>query len=140
MEHSHRTLSLQNECFVRDFLQKSRIKSAKQALRTTKSHTSMSPKRAFRTRLPPKVKQEAPSEHTHIKQPCQAVSRFQPHQTTRSHPNPNVKDIVTLTSTTTHNLTGQSTAPATKSALPHVKTRKKTLRLPRKVTILYHVD
>ena len=44
------TSSLQNERFVRDFLQKSHVKA---------------PKRAFRTRLPPKVKRKHPSEHTH---------------------------------------------------------------------------
>ena len=86
------TSSLQNERFVRDFLQKSHVKSPKRAFRTrlppkvtrqvsktsvsyetsSKSHTSSlqnerfvqdflqkshvkSPKRAFRTRLPPKV-------------------------------------------------------------------------------------
>ena len=95
--------SLQNERFVRDFLQKSRRESAK---------------RAFRTRLPPKVacpvsktrfsyetflrkshvkvsktsisfetssKSQAGTPigaHTHIKQHCQAVSRFQPLQPT----------------------------------------------------------
>ena len=76
--------SLQNERFVRDFLQKSRVKS---------------PKRAFRTRLPQKLTcQSLQNERfvrdflpkssgnthrsTHITQPCQAVSRFQPLQTT----------------------------------------------------------
>ena len=93
--------SLKNERFARDFLQKSHVKS---------------PKRAFRTRLPPKVtlrgcetsvsyetssKSHASSlknerfardflqkssgnthRSTHITQPCQAISRFQPLQTT----------------------------------------------------------
>ena len=96
--------SLKNERFVRDFLQKSHVKS---------------PKRAFRTRLPPKVtlrgcktsvsyetssKSHASSlknerfardflqkssgnthRSTHITQPCQAISRFQPLQTTPAH-------------------------------------------------------
>ena len=74
------TSSLQSERFVRDFLQKSRVKS---------------PKRAFRTRLPPKLTcQSLQNEHfardflqksngnthrsTHITLPCQAVSRVQP--------------------------------------------------------------
>ena len=78
------TSSLQNERFVRDFLQKSRVKS---------------PKRAFRSRLPQKLTcQSLPNEDfvrdflqkssrsthqsTHIMQPCQAVSRFQSLQTT----------------------------------------------------------
>ena len=96
--------SLKNERFVRDFLQKSHVKS---------------PKRAFRTRLPPKVtlrgcktsvsyetssKSHASSlknerfvrdflqkssgnthRSTHITQPCQAISRFQPLQATPAH-------------------------------------------------------
>ena len=84
--------SLKNERFVRDFLQKSHVKS---------------PKRAFRTRLPPKVTCQVPktsvvyetsskthktnvshetsSKSPHITQPCQAVSRFQPLQTTPAH-------------------------------------------------------
>ena len=83
--HSCRTLP--NGRFVRDFLQKSRVKS---------------PKRAFRTRRPPKVTcQSLQNEHfvrdflqkssrnthrsTHITQPCQAVSRVQPLQTTPVH-------------------------------------------------------
>ena len=49
----------------------------------SKTHTSKSAKRAFRTRLPPKVKRKHPSEHTH--HACQAVSRFQPLQTTPAH-------------------------------------------------------
>ena len=77
--------SLHNERFVRDFLQKSHVKSPKRAFRTrlppkvtrqvsktsvsnetsSKTHTSKSAKRACRTRLPPKVKRKHPSEHTH---------------------------------------------------------------------------
>ena len=81
------TSSLQNERFVRDFLQKSHVKS---------------PKRAFRTRLPQKLtcqslqnerfardflQKSSGNTHrsTHITQPCQAVSRFQPLQTTPAH-------------------------------------------------------
>ena len=81
------TSSLQNERFVRDFLQKSRVKS---------------PKRAFRTRLPPKLtcqslqnedfvrdflQKSSGNTHrsTHITQPCQAVSRVQPLQTIPPH-------------------------------------------------------
>ena len=81
------TSSLKNERFVRDFLQKSHVKS---------------PKRAFRTRLPQKftcqslqnerfardfLQKSSGNTHrsTHITQPCQAVSRFQPLQTTSAH-------------------------------------------------------
>ena len=79
------TSSLQNERFVRDVLQKSRVKSLKRAFRTrlpqkatrqisktsvsyeisSKTHMSKSAKRAFRTKLPPKVKRNHPSEPTH---------------------------------------------------------------------------
>ena len=52
---------------------------------SSKIHTSKSAKRSFRTKLPPKVKRKHPSEHTHITQPCQAISRFQPLQTTFAH-------------------------------------------------------
>ena len=70
--------SLQNERFVRDFLQKSHVRS---------------PKRAFRTRLPQKVTRQVSktsvsyktSSKTHMTQPCQAVSRVQPLQTTPAH-------------------------------------------------------
>ena len=81
------TSSLQSERFVRDFLQKSRVNP---------------PKRAFRSRLPPKVTCQSlqselfvrdflqkssgnPHRSTHIKQPCKAASRFQPLQTTPAH-------------------------------------------------------
>ena len=103
------TSRLQNEHCARDCFQNSLVKSPKRAWRTrfsqklilrvcitsvsygmsskshASSHTSKSPNRAFRTRLPPKVKLGSPSEHAHIKQPCQAVSRFQPLQTMPAH-------------------------------------------------------
>ena len=79
--------SLQNERFVRDLPQNSHANSAK---------------RAFRTRLPPKVTRQSlqnerfvrdflqkPSGNTHrsthITQPCEAVSRVQPLQTIPAH-------------------------------------------------------
>ena len=82
-----RASSLQNERFVRDFLQKSRCEAAR---------------RAFRTRLPPKVTRQVSKNErfardflqkssgnthrsTHITQPCLAISRFQPLQTTPAH-------------------------------------------------------
>ena len=79
------TSSLQNERFVRDFLQISHVKSPKRAFRPR-----LPPKRAFRTRLPPKVKRKHPSEHTHH---AALPSRFAipaPPNNTRSHANPNV--------------------------------------------------
>ena len=62
------TSSLQNERFVRDFLKNSHVKVCKTSVSyetSSKTHTSKSAKRAFRTRLPPKVKRKHPSEHTH---------------------------------------------------------------------------
>ena len=127
--------SLQNKRFVRDFLQKSRVKS---------------PKRAFRTRLPPKLtRQSLQNEHfvrdflqkssgnthrsTHITQPCQAVSRVQPLQTTPVHtPIPVSTVTATFTSTTTHDLT--IPCPCHKSFRIHASNARKVLRLPRNVT------
>ena len=107
---------LQDERFVRDFLQKSRVKSQQRAFRTRlpPKVTRQVPKRAFRARLPPKVTCQVPKtsvfsrlpqkltcqslqnersargflqkssgnthRSTHITQPCQTVSRFQPLQ------------------------------------------------------------
>ena len=120
--------SLQNERFVRDFLQKS-------------------PKRAFRTRLPPKLTcQSLQNEHfvrdflqkssgnthrsTHITQPCQAVSRFQPLTTSAHTPIPTV--TATFTSTTTHTLT--IPCACHESFRVHTSNAHKVLRLPRNVT------
>ena len=101
---------LQDERFVQDFLQKSRVKSPKRAFRDflQKSHVK-SPKRAFRTRLPPKVKRKHPSEHTHHAALPSSFATPAPPNNTRTHANPNV--TATFTSTTTHNLT--IPAPAT---------------------------
>ena len=124
------TSSLQNERFVRDFLQKSHVKS---------------PKRAFRTRLPQKLtcqslqnerfardflQKSTGNTHrsTHITQPCQAVSRFQPLQTTPAHTNV----TATFTSTTTHNL--PIPCACHESFRVHTSKAHKVLRLPRNVT------
>ena len=150
------TSSLQNERFVRDFLQKSRVNS---------------PKRAFRTRLPQKLtcqslqnerfvrdflQKSSGNTHrsTHITQPCQAVSRFQPLQTTPAHtPIPMRQRQSPLPQLTT----SRFPAPATQCHLrhtsqPHDSLRchenhtsmpqnpHKVLRLPRKVTISSHVS
>ena len=62
-----------------------------------------SPKRAFRTRLPPKVKRKRPSKHTHHAALPSSFAIPAPPNNIRSHANPNV--TATFTSTTTHNLT-----------------------------------
>ena len=140
------TSSLQNERFVRDFLQKSRVKSRKRAFRTrlppkvtcqvsktsvsyetsSKTHMSKSAKRGFRTRLPPKVKRKHPSEHTHHAALPSSFASPAPPNNTRSHANPNV--TATFTSTTTHDLT----IPCACHEI-HTSNAHKVLRLPRNV-------
>ena len=84
------------------------------------------PKRAFRTRLPPKVKREAPSEY--IYQPCQAVSRFQPLQTTPAHtPIP----MSQRHSPPPQFATSRFPAPATKCDLRHTSQPHDSPHLPR---------
>ena len=108
--------SLQNERFVRDFnLQKSRVKS---------------PKRACRTRLPPKVKRKHPSEHTHHAALPSSFASPAPPNNTRSHANPTV--TATFTSTTTHTLT--IPCACHESFRIHTSNAHKVLRLPRNVT------
>ena len=96
--------SLKNERFVRDFLQKTHVKSPKRAFRTRlpPKVTCQVPKQTIRTRLPQKLSCQSPQNErfvrnflqksngnthrsTYITQPCQAVSRFQPLQTTPAH-------------------------------------------------------
>ena len=100
---------LQDERFVRDFLQKSRVKSQK---------------RAFRTRLPPKVQRKHPSEHPHHAALPRSFAIPAPPNSIRSHANPNVTATFT-----THNLTipcARFPAPATRIALPRLKARTKS--------------
>ena len=101
------TSSLQNERFVRDFLQKSHVKSPKRAFRRTRLPQKLTRQSLQNERFVRDFLQKSRGNthrSTHITQPCQAVSRFQPLQTAhaRSHANPNV--TATFTSTTTHNL------------------------------------
>ena len=101
------TSSLQNERFVRDFLQKSRCEAARRAFRTrlppkvtrqvsktsvshetsSKSHTSSLQNERFVRDF---LQKSSGNTHrsTHITQPClaiSAISRFQPLQTTPAH-------------------------------------------------------
>ena len=123
--------SLQNEHFVRDFLQKSHVKS---------------PKRAFRTRLPQKLtrqslQNERFSYETSSKSqaetpigahpshsPAKQFRDFQPLQTTPAH--------TPITSTTTHNLT--IPCACHESFRVHTSNAHKVLRLPRNVTSVTH--
>ena len=158
---------LQDERFVRDFLQKSHVESPKRAFRTrlppkvtlrgcktsvsyetsSKSHASSlknerfardflqkshvkSPKRAFRTRLPPKVQRKHPSEHTHHAALPSNFAIPAPPNDTRSHANPNV--TATFTSTITHDLA--IPCACHESFRIHTSNVHKVLRLPRNVT------
>ena len=88
---------LQDERFVRDFLQKSRVKSQKRAFRSRlppKSHVK-SPKRAFRRRLPRKVTCQVPktsvsyetSSKTHMSKSAKRTFRTRlPLKVQRKHP------------------------------------------------------
>ena len=134
--------SLKNERFVRESLQKSHVKS---------------PKRAFRTRLPPKVTFQVPktsvsyetSSKTHMSKSTSSKSPAEtpvghthhaalpssfaipaPPNDTRSHANPNV--TATFTSTTTHNL--PIPCACHESLRVHTSKAHKVLRLPRNVT------
>ena len=116
------TSSLQNERFVRDFLQKSHVMAPKRALRT-RLPQKLTAKRAFHTRLPPKVAQ-----------PYKQFRDSSPSNNTRSHANPNV--TATFTSTTTHNLT--IPCACHESFRVHTSNAHKVLRLPRNFTSVTH--
>ena len=109
--------SLQNERFVRDFLQKkSRVKVSKTSIL--------------------KVKLGSPSEHTHQAALPSSFAIPAPPNNARSHANRNV--TATFTSTTTRNLT----IPCACHENLHFHAPQnphKVLRLPRKVSISYHV-
>ena len=142
--------SPKNERFVRDFLQKSHVKSPKRAFRTrlppkvtcqvpktsvsyetsSKTHISKSEKRTFRTRLPPKVQRKHPSEHTHHAALPSSFAIPAPPNDNRSHANPNV--TATFTSTTTHNL--PIPCACHEPFRVHTSKAHKVLRLPRNVT------
>ena len=143
MEHSHRTL--QNECFVRDVLQKLHVKSS-----TSKIHSSSlqnerfardllknshleSAKQALRTTLPPNVtcqvsKTSISYETTHQAALPSSFAIPAPPNNARSHANPNV--TATFTSTTTRNLT--IPCACHKNLRVHTSNTHKILRLLRK--------
>ena len=143
--------SLKNERFVRDFLQKSHVKSPKRAFRSrlppkvtcqvpktsvsyetsSKTHMSKSAKRTFRTRPPPKVQRKHPSEHTHH---AALPSSFAVPALQTTPANPNV--TATFTSTTTHNLT--IPCACHESFRVHTSNAHKVLHLPRNVTSVTH--
>ena len=80
--------------------------------------------------LPPKVKRNPPSEHTHHAGLPSSFAIPAPPINVRSHANPNV--TATFTSTTTHNLTIPCTCH--ESCRVHTFNAHKVLRLPRNVT------
>ena len=119
---------------------------------SSKTHTSKSAKRAFHTRLLPKVKPKHPSEHTHhaalpssfaIPAPPNNIAMGQGHSplpqlTTSRFPAPatNLSPSTRLTRTTycachemshpSHLATSRFPAPATRIALPRFKARTKS--------------
>ena len=99
---------------------------------SSKTHTSKSAKRAFRTRLPPKVQRKHPSEHTHHAALPSSFAIPAPPNNIRSHANPN--GTATFTSTTTHNLTIPCACHESFSI--RTSNAHKVLRLPRNVTSL----
>ena len=99
---------------------------------SSKTHTSKSVKRAFRTRLPPKVKRKHPSEHTHHAALPSSFAIPAPPNNIRSHANPNV--TATFTSTTTHNLTIPCACHESFRVRVHTCNAHRVLRLPRNVT------
>ena len=97
---------------------------------SSKTHTSKSAKRAFCTRLPPKVKRKHPSEHTHHAALPSSFAIPAPPNNIRSHANPNV--TATFTSTATHKLT--IPCACHESFRVHTSNAQKVLRLSRNVT------
>ena len=108
------TSSLQNEPFVRDFLQNSHVKVCKTSVSYETSSKSQAETNTHRS--------------THITQPCQAVLRLQPLQTTSAH-TPQSHVTATFTSTTT-------TIPCAchDSFRVHTSNAHQVLRLPQHVT------
>ena len=103
---------------------------------SSKTHTSKSAKRAFRTRLPPKVKRIHPSEHTHhaalpssfaiptthnLTIPCTCHESFRVH-TSNAHKSCACHEM----SPPSHLATSRFPAPATRIALPRFKARTKS--------------
>ena len=110
------TSSLQNERFVRDFLRNSHVKVCKTSL-SYETFSNMSSGNTHRS--------------SHITQPCQAVSRFQPLRTTPAHaPIPMSQSYSPLPQLTT----SRFPAPAKNLAASTRLTRASILRLPRSVT------
>ena len=138
------TSSLQNKCFIRDFLQKSRVKS---------------PKRAFRTRRPPKLtRQNLQNEHYQAGSTIGAHTSSSPAKHFRDS-SPSEQRLRARQSQCHSDITcprvyhAQSTAPRRRhTSQPHDSLRlprnshfhtskpHKVLHLPRKVTISYHVS
>ena len=111
--------SLKNERFLRDFLQKSHVKS---------------PKRAFRTRLPPKVTCQVPKTSVHVKVCKTNVS----HETSSKSP-PLTRQSQLPIPCACHESFRVHTSnahkvhvPATKCHLRHTSQPHDSLRLPRK--------
>ena len=89
-----------------------------------------SPKRAFRTRLPPKVKRKHPSQHTHHAALPSSFAIPAPPNNIRPHANPNVTSDIHLY----HSHNSQPHDSLRDSFRVRTSNAHKVLRLPRNVT------
>ena len=154
---------LQDERFVRDFLQRSRVKSPKRAFRTRLTPKVKAARRAFRTRLPPKVthqvsktsvsRETSSKSHTsslqnerfvrdflknsHVKV-CKTSVSYEPSSFAIPAPQNNTRSHANpnVTATLTSTTTHNITIPCSchESFRVHASNAHKVLRLPRNVT------
>ena len=147
---------LQNERFVRDFLQKSHVKVCKtsisyetssksQAETPIGAHTSRSPAKQFRESSP--SKQHPFTRQSHCDSDIHFYHNSRPHNSLRLpriflHPHVNAHKVLRLprnvTSVTPRNLTIPCACHENRTSTP--QNPHKVLRLPRKVTISSHVS
>ena len=133
-------VSRQNERFVRDFLQNSFVKFPRRALRARLRHTSSL---QSDTKLPPKVKREAPSEHMHKAALPSSFAISDPPSTRQSkchsdihlHHNSQPHDSLRLPQKLArpHLKHAQSTVPATNCDLRHTSQPHDSLHLAQKL-------
>ena len=163
--HASHASSLQDEHFARDFLQKSHVKSPKQAFRTRlpqkltcqslrnkrfvrdcqaetpiRAHTSSSPAKQFRdSRTPARTPVPMSQRQSPLAQ--LTTSRFPAPATKVSASTRLTRAKYCACHEMSHlsHLASRFPAPATKIALPHLKAPHK-VRLRRKVAISYHVS
>ena len=140
--------SLQNERFVRDFLQKSHVKSVflkSQAETPIGAHTSRSPAKQFRDSSP--SKQHPLTRQSQCHSDIHLYHNSQPHDSCACHESfhvhtSNAHKVLRLprnvTSGTPRNFTIPCACHENLTSTP--QNPHKVLRLPRKVTISYHLS